>query len=90
VEAHVETGSADDVSHEGVAGDEATAGQSDCEGADIEPIARVRPSLREVAFENCSEAPLAVTLQRAEVVRERQTGGELAQELEQRQVGARG
>jgi hypothetical protein len=67
----VETGSADDVCHEGVAGDETTAGQSDREGADIEPIARASPSPGEVAFEDCSEAPLAMTLQGAELVWER-------------------
>ena len=58
-------------------------------GANIDLVARARLSLREVASENGSEAPLAVTLLRAEAVRERQTGGELAQELEQWEVGAK-
>jgi hypothetical protein len=68
-EAHVETGPADEVGHEGVAGDEAAAGQGDCESAEIEPVARARPSLREVALESSSETPLAVKLHRAEAVR---------------------
>jgi hypothetical protein len=51
-EAHVETGPADEVGHEGVAGDEAAAGQGDCESAEIEPVARARPSLWEVALES--------------------------------------
>jgi hypothetical protein len=88
-EAHVETGSADDIGHEGIAGDEAATRQSDREGADVEPVARVRPALWEVAFQNGIEATFAVTLHRAELVRELQTGGELTQEREQRQVGAR-
>jgi hypothetical protein len=88
-EAHVETGSADEVGHEGIAGDEATMGQSDRKGADIEPVACALPSLWEVAFENRFEAPLALTLHRAEVLQQCQAGGELTQELEQRQVGAR-
>jgi hypothetical protein len=88
-EAHVETGPADEVGHEGVAGDEAAAGQGDCESAEIEPVARAGPSLWEVALESSSETPLAVTLHGAEVVRQCQTGGELTQEREQREVGAR-
>jgi hypothetical protein len=88
-EAHVETGSADDIGHEGIAGDEAAAGQGDRESAEIEPVARARPALWEVALESSSETPLAVTLHGAEVVRQCQTGGELTQEREQREVGAR-
>jgi hypothetical protein len=88
-EAHVETGSADDIGHEGIAGDEAAARQSDRESAEIEPVARARPALWEVALESSSETPLAVTLHGPEVVRQCQTGGELTQEREQREVGAR-
>ena len=85
-EAHVKTGPADDVGHEGVAGDEAAAGQSNCEGADVETVARAGPSLGEVAFEDRFETPLAVALDGAGLVHERQAGGELAKQREQRQV----
>jgi hypothetical protein len=86
-EAHVETGPADDVGHKGVAGDEPAAGQSKGEGTDVEPVARAAPSLGEVAFEDCLESSLTMAFDSPALARERQTGGQLAQELEQRQVG---
>jgi hypothetical protein len=72
-EAHVEAGPADDVGHEGVAGDETASRQGNGEGTEVETVARAGPSLGEVAFENCVETPLAVALDRAAFVRERQT-----------------
>jgi len=89
-EAHVQTGSADDVGHEGIAGDEAAAGQCNREGADVETVAGAGLSLGEVAFEDCLETPLAVALDGAALAWKRQTARELAQEREQRQIRPRG
>jgi hypothetical protein len=86
----VEAGSADDLGHEGVAGDDMAARESDCEGTEVETVARAGASLGEVAFEDCLETPLAVALEGAGLAREGQPGGELAQELDQRQVGPSG
>src|SRR6266540_4811850 len=86
-EAHVETGPADDVGHEGVAGDEPAAGQSKGEGTDVEPVAWAALSLGEVAFEDGLEPSLGMAFEGAALAREPQTGGQLAQQLEQRQIG---
>jgi hypothetical protein len=58
-EAHVETGSAHDVGHEGIARDKSAAGQSNCERTDVEADARLAPSRREVALDDPFETPLA-------------------------------
>jgi hypothetical protein len=47
-------------------------------------------SLRKIAFEDGLETPLAVALDGAALVRKRHAGGELAQQLEQRQIRPRG
>src|SRR6266508_3944020 len=78
-EAHVETGPADDVGHEGVAGDEPAAGQSKGEGTDVEPVAWAALSLGEVAFEDGLEPSLGMAFEGAALAREPQTGGQLAQ-----------
>jgi hypothetical protein len=77
-EADVETGPAHDVGHEGVAGRETAARQSNCEGADVETVARPTRSFREVAFEDRLEPPLAIARDRVAIVGEPQAGGELA------------
>jgi hypothetical protein len=77
-EADVETSSPDDVGHEGVARDEAAAGQSDREGTHVETITRAAPSLREIAFEDSVEMPFAVTLDRTALTRQCHAGGEFA------------
>jgi hypothetical protein len=86
----VETGPADDVGHEGIAGHEATTGKSNWEGAEVETVTLAGPSLGEVAFEDCFETPLAEALDGAVLVRKRQAARELAQQREQRQIGPRG
>jgi len=86
-EAQMETAAAHDVGLESVAGNEPAAGQSSCEGTDVEPIALRSPALGEVAFEDHLEAPLAVALDGAGLLRESEATGELAEQREQRQVG---
>ena len=86
----METRPADDVGHEGVAGDEAASGQSSGKGIEVETVALAGPSLREVAFEDCRETPLAEAFDGAVLARKRQAARELAQEREQRQIGPRG
>jgi hypothetical protein len=83
-EADVETGPAHDVGHESVARDEVAARQSNCKGAHVEPVACAAPALGEVTLEHRLEAPLAVTLDGATLVREREAAGELTQQREQR------
>src|SRR5215211_4203090 len=56
-------------------------------GTDVEPIALRSPALGEVAFEDHLEAPLAVALDGAGLLRESEATGELAEQREQRQVG---
>src|SRR6266511_6332274 len=72
-EAHIETGPTDDVGHEGVAGDEPAAGQSNCERTDVEPVALAAPARGEVASEDRLQTPLAVALDGATLVRERES-----------------
>jgi hypothetical protein len=83
-ETQVETGPADHVGHESVTADEAAAGQSGSERANVEPVACAAPALGEVTLEDRLEAPLAVTLDGATLVREREAAGELTQQREQR------
>jgi hypothetical protein len=85
-EAHIEMGSTDDVGHECVAGHEPAAWQCDREGTNVHAVASAGPSLGEVASQRRLETLLAFTLDGAALARERGTGRELAQELEQRQV----
>jgi hypothetical protein len=85
-EAQVESSSAEDVSHEGIACNEAAAGQSEREGADVEPVAPAGAPLGKVAFEHCLEPLLAVALDCAALAWERRAAGELSQQPEQRQV----
>jgi hypothetical protein len=59
------------------------------ERTDVETVARATTSLGELAFEDRLETPLAMTHDRAAPVRKPEAGGELAQQLEQRQVRAR-
>jgi hypothetical protein len=89
-EADVETGPAHDVGHEGIAGDETAARQSDCEGTDVETVARTTRSFREVALEDCPETSLARARDGVALVRKPEAAGELAQQLGQRQVRACG
>jgi hypothetical protein len=84
--AHVETGPADDVGHERVAGDDAATGQGGCKGTDVEAVARPASPLGEVAFEDRLDTPPAEALRRATLARERHAGREAAQQREQRQV----
>ena len=83
-EADVETGPAHDVGHEGVAGDETAARQSDCEGTDVETVARTTRSLKKVALEDCPETSLTRARDPVALVGEPEAARELAQQLEQR------
>jgi hypothetical protein len=76
----------DDVGHEGVAGDQPTAGQGDCESADVHGVAGAAAALGEVASKHDFEMLLACTLDSAPLVRERRASGKVAQKLEQRQI----
>jgi hypothetical protein len=78
-----------DVGHEGVASDEAAMRPSCGERTDVETVARATTPLGELAFEDRLETPLAMTHDRAAPVRKPEAGGELAQQLEQRQVWPR-
>src|SRR5262245_26899446 len=89
-EAYVEAAPAHEVDHEGIAGDKAAARQGESKRAEVERVAGTSATLGEVALEDDAEPALARPLERASLVGQAQPAGELAQKLEQRQVGARG
>jgi hypothetical protein len=76
----------DDVGHEGVAGDQPTAGQGYCECADVHGVAWAAAALGEVASKHRFETLLAFTLDGASLALERRAVGELAKQLEQREI----
>ena len=61
-EAPVEAGTADDVGHEGVAGDEGAAGERDGERLEVDPVAASADPLGEVLGGEAPQAALDVAL----------------------------
>ena len=88
-EAHVESSPAHDVGHERVAGDEPAARQGERKRLEVDDVARTASAVGEVTLEAAGEAPLAGALERISPVGQAQTARELAEEIEQRQVGPR-
>jgi hypothetical protein len=81
---------ADDVGHERVAGHEPAAGERKRERPQVHAVARAAASLGKVTLQDHAQTTLELLLGSAGPVRQPESVREVAQELEQRQIGPRG